>query len=59
MDDKHPREDYLELIHLAAIMVGLPVVSSIRRPGGLFTKLKLKLNLNLNLVKTKFKLSFD
>ena len=35
MDDKHPREDYLELIHLAAIMVGLPVVSSIRRPGAL------------------------
>ena len=35
IDDKHPREDYLELIHLAAIMVGLPVVSSIRRPGAL------------------------
>ena len=35
MDDKLPREDYLELIHLAAIMVGLPVVSSIRRPGAL------------------------
>ena len=35
MDDKHPREDYLDLIHLAAIMVGLPVVSSIRRPGAL------------------------
>ena len=35
MDDKHPMEGYLELIHLAAIMVGLPVVSSIRRPGAL------------------------
>ena len=35
MDAKHPREDYLELIHLAANMVGLPVVSSLRRPGAL------------------------
>ena len=35
MDDKHPSEDYLELIHLAAIMVGLPVLSSIRRSGAL------------------------
>ena len=35
MDDKHPRDDYLEFIHLAAIMVGLPVVSYIRRPGAL------------------------
>ena len=35
MDAKHSREDYLELIHLAAKMVGLPVVSSLRRPGAL------------------------
>ena len=35
MDDKLPREDYLGLIHLAAIMVGLPVVPSIRRLGAL------------------------
>ena len=34
-DDKHPSEDYLDLIHLAAIMVGLQVVSSIRWPGSL------------------------
>ena len=35
MDDKLLREDYLELIHLAAIMVGPPVVSSRRRSGAL------------------------
>ncbi|KAI6656104.1 hypothetical protein LOD99_1437 [Oopsacas minuta] len=35
MDAKHRREDYLELIHLAANMVGLPVVSSLRRVGAL------------------------
>ncbi|KAI6658846.1 hypothetical protein LOD99_15171 [Oopsacas minuta] len=33
MDAKHPRKDYLELFHPAANMVGLPVVSSLRRPG--------------------------
>ena len=35
MDAKHSRKDYLEWIHLAAKMVGLPVVSSLRRPGAL------------------------
>ena len=35
MDSKQPREDYLELIHLAARAVGFPVAASLRRPGAL------------------------
>ena len=35
MDSKHPREDFLELIHLAARAVGLPVAASLQRHGAL------------------------
>jgi hypothetical protein len=33
LTEKHPRDDYLELLQLAAYMVGLPIEAAVRRPG--------------------------
>lgn len=33
LTEKHPREDYLEFLQLAAYIVGLPMEAKVRRPG--------------------------
>lgn len=33
LTEKHPREDYLEFLQLAAFMIGLPTEAAVRRPG--------------------------
>ena len=35
LTEKHPRDDYLEFLQLAAYIVGLPIEATVRRPGAI------------------------